>query len=303
MIYLIIKGRIGNQLFMYAAARAYSLEQKLSQRIIIDDSENMGMNYENSLIDYQLDNVEFVHDRKTLKKLRFLPQRICMLFCDLSERTLNERQRRNFEEKYQRLFHSCGLILCENGYLPFPKKGKRNVVMLGYFQSEAYFKRYRNQIIRDLDLSHDKRLLHYPNIKTIRERNTVCISIKVEHNVGSDLYGVCKKSYWEEAIQYIVNHVENPLFFICSDNVDYVKDNLIDFGKYEAVVQDQNSPVSISLAVMSECKHFIIGNTSFGWWAQYLSRYEDKIVTAPSKWYLQDVPCNIYQDNWIIIEV
>ena len=46
-----------------------------------------------------------------------------------------------------------------------------------------------------------------------------------------------------------------------------------------------------------------IGNTSFGWWAQYLGDYSDKIVIAPSKWYAKDVPCDLMDENWIKIDV
>ena len=68
-----------------------------------------------------------------------------------------------------------------------------------------------------------------------------------------------QKEYWKKAIKYIEDHVENPLFFICSDNVDYVIKHLIDTQKYDYICQYSNYPTYISLSVMSECKHFIIG--------------------------------------------
>ena len=83
----------------------------------------------------------------------------------------------------------------------------------------------------------------------------------------------------------------------------YVLENFIDAEKYDYVIQDSTKPVHISLAAMSECKHFIIGNTTFGWWAQYLSKNPEKIVVAPSKWMAVDMPIDIYQDNWHLIEV
>ena len=85
--------------------------------------------------------------------------------------------------------------------------------------------------------------------------------------------------------------------------MEYVKEHLIDCSKYDVIEQDKESPVHISLAVMSKCKHFVIGNTSFGWWAQYLSENENKIVVAPSKWMKIEMPIDIYQDDWEIIDV
>ena len=57
------------------------------------------------------------------------------------------------------------------------------------------------------------------------------------------------------------------------------------------------------LTYMSICKHFILSNSSFSWWAQYLSDYKDKIIIAPDKWFAVDVPCNIYQPEWLLLHV
>ena len=78
---------------------------------------------------------------------------------------------------------------------------------------------------------------------------------------------------------------------------------MIDASKYDYVVQDKSKPVYVSLAAMSECKNFIIGNTTFGWWAQYLSKTDNKIVVAPSKWMSVDMPIDLYEDGWHLIEV
>ena len=178
---------------------------------------------------------------------------------------------------------------------------RKNIIIHGYFQSEKYFKNISADIKNEFSLENNQQLSLYPNIDKIRKRNTVCISIKVEHNVGNEMYDVCTKKYWEDAIKYMIDNVDDPLFFICSDNVEYVKNNLIDCEKYDVVCQAKNYPSPVALAAMAQSKHFIIGNTTFGWWAQYLSKNSNKIVVAPKKWMNCEMPIDIYQDNWVLM--
>ena len=298
MIYILLKGRIGNQLFMYATARAY---QKSDEQIIIDDTEVLKMGWVNSLTEYNLNNVVYVHSHKHLLKYGYIFRGFILKVYHHFTRIQDYWKKYNRELKMKNLNEKIGIFLFENGYVNFHRKTK-NVLMDGYFQSPKYFDGIRKDILSDLSVSMSK-ISDYPGIDILTKRNSICISIKVEHNVGSSIYDVCNDGYWKSAINYIIENVDNPVFFICSDNVEYVKKNLIDTTKYECVCQDASYTVNESLAVMSLCKHFIIGNTTFGWWAQYMSSNNDKIVVAPSKWMKIDMPIDIYQDNWKIINV
>ena len=69
-IYLILQGRIGNQLFQYALARKYQKNCKDNRKIVIDDSRVLKCGWENSLIHYNLPDVEYVHDNVvSIKKI------------------------------------------------------------------------------------------------------------------------------------------------------------------------------------------------------------------------------------------
>lgn len=306
MIYLELEGRIGNQLFMYAAARTLQLRCPDHPPIVIDDSRVKKLNWEDSLPYYDLPGVErYVSDRSVLKKANLLRAENAIFWHrHIGTRLYSTfRSRYEYELKHKDAFLKQGLIRCENGYIPLPDRVTGDVYMSGFFQSPKYFEENKNEIKRVFRLEEQVQKSGYPGLDKIQNRNSVCISIKVEHNVGSKMYDVCTREYWEKAIAYITEHVDNPLFFICSDNVPYVLEHFIDSDKYDVVLQDKAFPVHISLGVMAQCKHFIIGNTSFGWWAQYLSDYEDGIVITPSRWYGIDVPCDLYMDNWTTIDV
>jgi len=52
---------------------------------------------------------------------------------------------------------------------------------------------------------------------------------------------------------------------------------------------------------MYHCKHFILSNSSFSWWAQYLSRNDHKVVVAPQVWNLKNDNRDIYEEDFILI--
>lgn len=308
MIYLKLMGRIGNQLFMYGAAKAIQKYQGENQTILIEDCNNVAhdnpnLKYENSLMNYHLPNVQYIHDLSEWRAPWMFTKRLAMKLVWKRVSNMDFRQREVYELKTQPFLQKMGIFCITNGYTPYPITFRKNTYVFGYFQSPRFMEPVREELIELYSLRNEVNQSEYPHLDEIRSRNTVCISIKVQHNVGNPMYDVCGMDYYERAIKLITERVENPLFFICSDNVDYVVTHLVDPGKYDVVFQDNSYPVHISLAVMAQSKHFIIGNTTFAWWAQYLCTNPDKIVIAPSRWYGMDVPCDIYMDDWILVEV
>lgn len=302
-IYLVLQGRIGNQLFQYALARKIQLENPNINKIIIDDSRVIKIGWENSLKSYDLPSVEYVHKNIVGLRAFITPQFWLRTIYKLKTRRLEYNEKYKFEMRFNKAVGKIGMFICENGFMDFQINANKPIYLEGFFQSEKYFVNYKEDICSLFSVDNSPILNQYSGLDNILKRNSVCISVKVEHNVGNSLYDVCSLDYWKKAIDYIVNNIENPLFFICSDNVDYVLKHLIDASKYDYIVQEKGMPVHISLAAMAKCKHFIIGNTTFGWWAQYLSCNKEKIVVAPSRWMAVDMPIDIYQNDWHLIEV
>lgn len=304
MIVVNLQGRIGNQLFINAMAEAVRQKRGRDERIVFYDWDGvLKYNWKNSLEDYPLQNVEYVHDRSQLPWITRLQMFIVGKFYK-KVGAYNLTKRPQYEKRYQSLFNRLGIIACMDGYIDIDTPSTKYVYIYGYFQAEKYFQDVASQIKQQYTYRLPA-LREKEYVQKLEERNSVCISIKVEHNAGSALYDVCNKNYYTQAIEYIKQHVENPLFFICSDNVPYVLEHFIDADKYDYLCQDKELPVSDSLTIMSACKHFIIGNTSFGWWAQYLSNNPDKIVIAPNHWYRDPkMPIEgLYNENWHLIDV
>lgn len=303
MIYFHLQGRIGNQLFMYAMAEAIRQKRNKYEKIVFLDKDVLNLQWKNSLEDYDLQNVEYKHDFSNLPWITRVQMSIVRRFYN-KVGLYNLSKRPRYEKILQPIFNLMGIISCIDGYIKVIIPRTKHVYIYGYYQAEKYFANYASIVKQSL--TYRIPLLRNINyVKQLESRNSVCISIKVEHNVGSSLYDVCDKSYYSTAIKYICEHVEKPLFFICSDNVPYVLKHFVDGDKYDYIVQDKNLAVSDSLLIMSLCKHFIIGNTSFGWWAQYLSNSKDKIVIAPNCWYRDKrMPvADLYDKTWHLIDV
>ncbi len=143
--------------------------------------------------------------------------------------------------------------------------------------------------------------------KMIEDSNSICISIRrgdfVTDSEISKRNLVCDSNYFYRAIDEMNKRVKNPRYVVFSDDVEWCKNN-IDFPK-DTIYEDGTDPIWEKLRLMYSCKHFIISNSTFSWWAQYLSRNKDKVVIAPSKWknfsYRKDGKFDIYDDKWILI--
>lgn len=303
MIAVSLVGRIGNQLFIYAAAEAIRQKRGRNEKIVFYDQAILDKGWKDSLVDYDLENVEYVHSNKERPLISKIQSFIQSRFFRLVGAKNNVQKRSWYEHKMQSVFNTFGIVVCSNGYIPYKTPSTQCVLMKGYFQSEKFFSEiapyirnkytYRIPILREKDY-----------VQQLEKRNSVCISIKVEHNAGDILFDVCGKEYYTQAITYITKKVENPLFFICSDNVQYVLEHYIDADKFDYICQEKGLPVSDALTIMGACKHYIIGNTSFGWWAQFLSSNPNKIVVAPNRWFRdENMPVDIYDTNWHLMDV
>ena len=95
--------------------------------------------------------------------------------------------------------------------------------------------------------------------------------------------------------------INNPVFFVFTENFDIVK-------KWElpgnVVFVDLQNEDFEDLQLMYNCKNFIISNSTYSWWAQFLSSNDKKIVIAPNKWFLgeEDNPTALYCKDWILMD-
>jgi hypothetical protein len=115
--------------------------------------------------------------------------------------------------------------------------------------------------------------------------------------------GICTSEYYQKAIKLISESINNPVFFIFSDDINRVKEKL---PLNNAIYTDWNlgNDSWQDMFLMSRCYHNIIANSSFSWWAAWLNINRNKIVIAPERWFQDMETPNIHPEKrgWILIK-
>lgn len=175
---------------------------------------------------------------------------------------------------------------------------KKDAYIDGYWQNESWFFDVAEELRKEFAFKNDEKILKkkYPNIWL---SESVSIHIRMgDYLENEELYGgICTKEYYEKAIKYIKNSVNNPFFFIFSDEPQKAREILGDLENVSLVTGSEQNFYDMQL--MSCCKHNILANSSFSWWGAWLNSNEQKIVVAPKKWNNIEGSERILLEEWI----
>jgi hypothetical protein len=180
-----------------------------------------------------------------------------------------------------------------------------NIILDGYWQSEEYFKDIRDIILDDLTLLSSPDKENKKMLKRINISNSVCLHVRRDDYVSNPLlqkfHGNLTQDYYKKAIGSICDRISDPEFFIFSDEPEWCKRNISTNRPHTYV--DINGPDKApeDLRLMSACKHFIIANSSFSWWAAWLAEKDGTIIIAPKRWYREKDEGDIVPKRWLRI--
>ena len=114
---------------------------------------------------------------------------------------------------------------------------------------------------------------------------------------------MCTPEYYEKAIVEVKKRVENPIFYIFSDDLVWSEDFVKSYGlDYRIVDHNRGKDSYKDMYLMTQCKHNIIANSSFSWWGAWLGEKKDRVVVCPEIW-LRNHTMNPCLDNWIKVRI
>lgn len=204
-----------------------------------------------------------------------------------------------------------GVFYCRDiyGYTPYCGINKKEKFVKGFFQSAEYLPEIKINLQKELKIKTPPSARNAEMIEKIKKCNSVCLHIRRGDYLNEEWKNlqVCDYKYYVKAITKICEKVENPKFFVfsnTSDDIRWIKENY-NFGDINIEYVELNNPDYEEIRLMYTCKHFVLSNSTFSWWAQYLSENENKCVVAPFVWNRnkKDVDEAIYLDSWELIEV
>lgn len=156
----------------------------------------------------------------------------------------------------------------------------------GMWQSEKYFSNVESIIREDFSLDFALSSEAVKMADKIESSMSICLHLRRGDFVANPVHGTCSLRYYYRAIEYIANKVKDPHFYIFSDDIKWCKENLQINHPSTLMMHDfAGEKFKYDLKLMISCKHLIISNSTFGWWAAWLNPNPDKILIAPKQWF------------------
>lgn len=273
-----IKGGFGNQLFQYSTCLAVALKNK--SKIKLDLSFYDNNKYKN-VFKLNLLNIDFeIAQQDEILDLKNSEERIKFFY-----KLLNKIGLRN---KFNKTTH----ITDSFGFKPSRKilNAKSPVYIEGWCVKEIYFREIREILKKIFTLKNPISEHAQEFLQEILKTNSVSLHIRRGDYINNEFFKVLSLNYYNECINEIIKLVENPVFFIFSDDLEWCRLNLNIKKPFNFV--DLKSKTSYSglldmedFFLMKNCKHNIIANSSYSWWAAYLNANVSAIIVSPKVWY------------------
>ncbi len=271
MIVTRLNGGLGNQMFQYAAGRRLALHNNTNLVIDISWFDGPGLHATAKRV-YELDIFKVVgtisHDPVFHKPRTGI----------LSALGLRQKDLRVYMQP-------------DSGYVYSPEilDAEDYSRLEGYWQSEDYFQDVAEQIRKDFTF---RKLPNQPNKEMLNKigiSNAVSLHVRrgdyAQDKNTNSFHGLAPLDYYGECMYRIEKDIDEPHFFIFSDEPEWCKKNLKNHKNMTYVDINDADHGAEDMRLMAACKHHIIANSSFSWWGAWLNPKRDKKVYAPKQWF------------------
>ena len=268
MIIVRLMGGLGNQMFQYAFGRSLAERRNTRLKLDISHFKNDIPRREYDLSMFNLEE-EFASKEEIFKlKQRFSSQ----IFDKVANKVLGYRTSFIVEPHFH--FSARAFNAPDNVYLH------------GYWQTEKYFSDIGPIIRNEFTFREQMSTAAVALLDRIRSTNSICVNVRRGDFVTNPFHGSYGVPYYKKADAIIEQCTPEREYFVFSDEIEWCARNLNFSGPTTFVSHEFAGPkFQDYLRLMAGCKHFIIPNSSFAWWAIWFNSEPSRIVIAPKAWF------------------
>ena len=101
----------------------------------------------------------------------------------------------------------------------------------------------------------------------------------------SSYHGNLEKSYFIKAVEYMRKKFGELPVLLFSDDYDWLNKNLKEVIPNSFVISSISNSAEEDLFYMTHAKYFILSNSTFSWFAAFLSTKKNKFIVLPKYWF------------------
>jgi len=263
-IMALLQGGLGNQCFIYATARALAI--RTGAELLFDGSyflEDKVYRRFFALGPFKCSVGDIVEQAKPIRLLR--RARYALL-----------------RDRWKRLGNYC----CDMRpfrYRPLPDEWRGTLLLDGYWQSEKYFHDVRDNIRADFTLRDADWLKEDAVANQIAAvENSVFLHVRSYKEVPGKEGGDCAlrmADYYLNALERLRGEIGGGTVFVFSDDIEWAKAQFLKswrerFSWFDFKVVDGKSSQLRDFSLMRICRHGIVADSSFSWWAGWLGEQD-----------------------------
>ena len=169
--------------------------------------------------------------------------------------------------------------------------------LIGYWQNLDHFVKNRQELLKLFNFNAVLRDVVEHIISLLKQKNSVAIHVRQgDYQKQNSIHKILDKDYYSTAINEIERQNVLCNYFIFGQNLDFL-DDVLNGRKHNVFKVENNEPI-VDMAFISMAHYVVTANSTFSWWGAWLNEREDKVVYAPKDWYEQD-GCDIAKEDFI----
>ena len=175
-----------------------------------------------------------------------------------------------------------------------------NVSLVGFFQSEKYFKNIESEIRKDFSFKKEIAKSCNETFQSLNLNNPIALHIRRgDYTINSDRHPVTPLEYYQKCLSFFDSDRDVVVF---SDDPKWCSEQEI-FSSDKFLISEGNDTYH-DLCLMALCSDFIIANSTFSWWGAWLANRGK--VYYPTNWFgtaVNNDTKDLFPSEWIGVDV